>query len=118
MSRVTDHIERYHFVVVCPHAAAVFLLGAFNGWSTTATPMKKTEDDVWQLDVQMKGGQTDFSYFVIDERWQTGRAPFGNTFMLPGSWAHVYRTAVPPEGDPTANAAATPSGSRLARVVH
>jgi 1,4-alpha-glucan branching enzyme len=103
--------ERYHFVVVCPNAAAVFLMGAFNGWSTTATPLRKTEPDVWQLDVEMPGGETDFSYFVIDERWQTGRAPFGNTFMLPGTWAKVFRTPGDPSPAAPSNRRPAPTGS-------
>ena len=86
-------METYHFVVVCPEAAAVFLLGEFNDWSTTATPMSMTEADVWQIDVELPAGQTRFSYFVIDQRWCTGRAPFGNTYLLPGTWANVFRTA-------------------------
>jgi len=89
-----DRRETYHFVVVCTHAAGVFLLGEFNGWSTTATPMRQTETDVWQIDIEMAAGQNDFTYFVIDDRYRTGRAPFGNTFMLPGSWATVMRTKV------------------------
>src|SRR4051794_23403142 len=84
--------ETYHFVVVCPNAEGVFLLGEFNRWSTTATPLRKTESDVWQIDIEMPAGQSGFSYFVIDERYRTGRAPFGNTFLLPGTWAKVLRT--------------------------
>jgi 1,4-alpha-glucan branching enzyme len=99
------HAEIYHFVVVCPHASAVFLLGEFNGWSTTATPMHNTEEDVWQIDVEMAAGQDDFSYFVIDDRWQTGQAPFGNTFMLPGTWARLVRT---PAATPEPRHVATP----------
>ena len=49
--------EPYHFVVVCPNAAGVFLLGEFNGWSTTATPTRRTEQDVWQIDLDLPGGQ-------------------------------------------------------------
>ena len=88
-----DRFEIYHFLVVCPNASGVFLLGDFNGWSTSATPMTKTEADIWQIDLRMAAGQTRFSYFVVDERWRTGRAPFGNTFTLPGTWAKMFRTA-------------------------
>jgi 1,4-alpha-glucan branching enzyme len=90
-----SRVETFHFVVVCPHATAIYLLGDFNNWSTTATPLQPTERDVWQLDLLLPGGHHDFSYFVIDDRWRTGRAPFGNTFMLPGTWATVVRNAAP-----------------------
>jgi 1,4-alpha-glucan branching enzyme len=96
--------EVYHFCVVCPDAQQVYLVGAFNGWSTTATPMVRTEESVWQLSLKLiegggagapaaRLGQRDrrFSYFVIDKQYMTGRAAFGNTYLLPGSWATVVR---------------------------
>ena len=86
-----------HFCVVCPDAQEVFLLGAFNDWSTTATPMQCTEEHVWQLSVRFATGMSDgpFAYFVIDKNYRTGRAPFGPTYLLPGSWATVVRGALP-----------------------
>ena len=93
-----DRRETYHFVVVCPNAEAVFLLGDFNGWSTSATPMRNTERDVWQIDIEMPAAERRFSYFVIDSRYRTGRAPFGSTFLLPGTWAKVVRSAAPLSG--------------------
>jgi 1,4-alpha-glucan branching enzyme len=32
-----------------PHAAAVFVVGPFNNWSTTATPMESLGDGNWEL---------------------------------------------------------------------
>src|SRR5215208_8448125 len=48
--------ELYHFCVVCPDAQQVYLVGAFNGWSTTATPMVRTEESVWQLSLKLIEG--------------------------------------------------------------
>jgi 1,4-alpha-glucan branching enzyme len=87
--------ETLHFCVVCSHAEQVYLLGAFNNWSTTATPMKKTEDHVWQVSMRFGDApapREDFAYFVVDREYRTGRAPFGPTFLLPGTWATVVRT--------------------------
>jgi 1,4-alpha-glucan branching enzyme len=91
-----DGLTTFHFCVICPTAQQVYLLGPFNHWSTTATPMVRTEESVWQLSIrlgeeQQPQGEHPFSYFVIDRGWMTGRAPFGNTYMLPGSWATVLR---------------------------
>lgn len=71
-------------------------MGHFNRWSTTATPMVKTEQNVWRLSLQLcdespPAEKQPFSYFVIDRAWMTGRAAFGNTYLLPGSWAAVVR---------------------------
>ena len=106
----TKASDVYHFRVVCPHAGEVYLLGAFNGWSTTATPMSRAGENVWQLSLELpdeppnrdrrrpNSGATEsdpagrFSYFVIDKRRGTGRAPFGGTYLLPGTWAAVVET--------------------------
>jgi hypothetical protein len=103
----------YHFSVVCPNADEVYLLGAFNRWSTTATPMSRAGGNVWQLSLELpdelperhnRTGRTEgrtgaanpfaagrFGYFVIDKRWKTGSAPLGNTYLLPDARASVVR---------------------------
>lgn len=90
----------YHFCVVCPNAQEVYVVGEFNGWSTTATPMRRTEENVWQLSLRLSGAaprrERRFSYFVIDRHLISGRAPFGSTYLLPGIWAAVVRTAAAP----------------------
>lgn len=86
--------ETYNFIVVCAHAQQVSLMGDFNNWSTTATPMETTEANVWQLAVQLPVGDHQFSYFVIDQHFGTGRARFGSTYLLPGTWARVIRDSV------------------------
>src|SRR5215213_7300100 len=92
----------YHFSVVCPDAEQIYLLGAFNDWSTTATPMSRAGRGVWQLSLELPDeppanerrprpagvayGRPDagrFSYFVIDKRWKTRSAPLGITYLLP-----------------------------------
>ena len=90
-------------------ARQVQLCGEFNGWSTTATPMSRAGENVWQLSLELpdeppnrdrrrpNSGATEsdpagrFSYFVIDKRWNTGAAPLGNTYLLPGALASVVR---------------------------
>ena len=98
---MTGPSETLHFCVVCPSAEQVFLMGPFNNWSTTATPMQNTESHVWQLSMNFTGpGATpdrsgkpeEFAYFVVDRDYHTGRSAFGPTYLLPGSWATVVRT--------------------------
>ena len=89
----------FNFVVVAREAQQVFVLGDFNNWSTSATPMRETEQHVWQLSLRLPNEPTTeapehrFSYFVIDQRSGTGRAPFGSMYLLPGTWAAVVRTS-------------------------
>ena len=100
----TDHLpaETHQFLVICPNAGQVFLLGDFNNWSTTATPMCETEKHTWELSVEMPRGDHRFGYFVIDREFGTGRASFGSTYLLPGTWAvAVKRRSVDTDTRPT-----------------
>jgi len=101
-NELTASNERYEFRVVCPDAQEVYLLGDFNGWSTTATPMVRTREHVWQVSLELPSDQpatgrgawaqgARFGYFVIDKQWMTGSAALGNTYLLPGTWADVAR---------------------------
>jgi 1,4-alpha-glucan branching enzyme len=55
-----------------PFAQAVYLLGEFNRWSTTATPMFYVGRGVWEASLTVKTGVKQLAYFV----WQDGH-PFG-----------------------------------------
>ena len=50
-------------------AQQVFLVGPFNNWSTTATPMHRLSDDRWEASVNLVSGCYAYCYFVIDESW-------------------------------------------------
>jgi len=53
--------DSYCFRVWAPHAAAVSLVGDFNAWDPTASPMTKNEKDgVWSCEY---GGITEFSAY-------------------------------------------------------
>jgi 1,4-alpha-glucan branching enzyme len=85
-------VEVYNFVVVCREAQKVFVVGDFNRWSASATPMQETERDVWQLSLDLPRGNHHFSYFIIDSRFRTRQAPFADAYLLPGTWATVVRS--------------------------
>jgi 1,4-alpha-glucan branching enzyme len=95
-------LRTYHFCVVCPTAEQVFLIGDFNDRGPAATPMEHTEENVWQLSMQIresearaaKGGHPPrFSYRVMGQMGLSGRAPFGTNYCLPGTWSALVRTA-------------------------
>lgn len=52
-------------------AQQVFLIGTFNNWSTTATPMERAGEDVWEAAVALPPGNHEYCYFVIDQAWFT-----------------------------------------------
>ena len=49
-----------------PRAVHVSLLGEFNRWSTTATPMRRREDGTWEASVELPPGRYGYCYFVVD----------------------------------------------------
>jgi 1,4-alpha-glucan branching enzyme len=73
-----------NFELLCPDAQQVFLVGDFNGWSTTATPMQPAADGHWHLTHALAPGHYRFSYFVIEKSWRDGRDA-ASTYLLPGS---------------------------------
>ncbi|MDB5291145.1 MAG: glycoside hydrolase family 13 domain protein [Phycisphaerales bacterium] len=73
-------------------AQQVFLVGPFNNWSTTATPMHRMADDRWEASVHLQPGCYAYCYFVIDEAWfgETQGPPHSPTAVLnSGSVIHV-----------------------------
>jgi hypothetical protein len=64
---VTDTVVR--FVLVAPTAANVSLVGDFNGWDSTKTPMARAAaNGVWSVTLPMAAGRHVYS-FVVDGSW-------------------------------------------------
>ena len=51
-----------------PDAQAVFVAGDFNDWSTTSTPMNRTDEGVWAVKLKLEPGRYEFK-FLIDGHW-------------------------------------------------
>lgn len=47
---------------------AVMLAGSFNGWSQTATPMKKSSSTLWKRTITLPEGTHQYK-FVVDGKW-------------------------------------------------
>ena len=53
-----------------PTAAHVTLVGDFNGWNTTATPLGRTPSGtVWTVDVRVPPGRYDYAFVVDGHQW-------------------------------------------------
>ena len=83
----------YHFCVVLPRAREVYVIGDFNNWSTTATPMAQTAPATWQLALLLRAGESpgNFGYFVI-AGGENAHADF-STSVFPARWAAVEERA-------------------------
>lgn len=57
-------------------ADSVFLVGEFNSWSETATPMSRRPDGSWAATVELKAGSR-YQYRFLDDkgRWHDDPSP-------------------------------------------
>jgi hypothetical protein len=71
---VSDSGRTKTFVLVDPAAKQVVLVGGFNGWDKTATPMVKAEGGgVWKVSVPLTAGRHEYSFVVnpgTNEEWR------------------------------------------------
>jgi 1,4-alpha-glucan branching enzyme len=56
------------FALVRPGASRVSVCGDFNGWATSATPLKRHEDGHWETTVALAPGQYQYK-FMVDGEW-------------------------------------------------
>lgn len=65
-----DAAEVVQFVLVAPGAAQVTLVGDFNDWDTTATPMRTVPGNgVWTVTVPLDAGRYRYSFVVDGTTW-------------------------------------------------
>lgn len=59
-------------------ANKVCLVGDFNDWDATATPMKQLKDGSFSAQLSLPVGETyRFRYFIDDQRWENDWEPDG-----------------------------------------
>jgi hypothetical protein len=77
------------FVIVAPTAGSVSLVGDFNDWSATATPMQRVEGNgVWSITVPLNPGRYRYAFLVDGSTWlgdPTAPPALDDEFGRPGS---------------------------------
>jgi hypothetical protein len=53
------------FVFVAPNASTVTIVGDFNAWRPTATPMRRSPNGLWSIDLDLPSGRHTYG-FVVD----------------------------------------------------
>jgi 1,4-alpha-glucan branching enzyme len=70
--RVTG-VQNVHFILVNDQADQVYLVGDFNGWSKTQTPLvKAANNNSWTVSVPLTHGRHEYAFVVKDgagEHW-------------------------------------------------
>lgn len=75
------------FVFVAPGAASVSVVGDFNQWNPTASPLHRLSDGTWIADVPLAQGQYAYAFVVdgkieIDPSAPRARSDFGENSIL------------------------------------
>jgi hypothetical protein len=68
---VTDTDGLVPFVLKAPHAARVTVVGDFNDWDPTATPLHRAGDNAWWAVVRLPAGRYHYAFVVDGSRWVT-----------------------------------------------
>lgn len=59
------------FTISAPGAKAVYLVGSFNGWVKSATPMASVGGTLWSVVMPLKKGEYPFMYVIDEGQWVT-----------------------------------------------
>lgn len=88
-ARLASETSAIQFVVLAPRAASVSLVGDFNDWNETATPMTRAEGNgLWSVTVPLTPGRYRYAFLLDGTRWQPDpEAPraLGDDFGRPNS---------------------------------
>lgn len=68
-SRRTPAPDRFQFLLVAPGVTSVALVGDFNDWDSTRTPMRAAQRDVWTAVVPLAPGRYRYAFLVNGSRW-------------------------------------------------
>jgi 1,4-alpha-glucan branching enzyme len=64
--------EPTQFVLVAPEAASVAVVGDFNDWSFSATPLaRQAGDGMWWVTLPLRPGRYRYAFVVDGTRWRS-----------------------------------------------
>lgn len=62
-------VQNVHFILVDGSAQQVYLVGDFNGWSKTQTPLvRAVNGSAWTVAVPLQQGRHEYAFIVSDEK--------------------------------------------------
>lgn len=74
-----DTVQLVRFVFADSSARTVSLVGDFNGWSRTETPLRATaRAGVWAVSIPLTPGRHEYAFIVNGERWVADPLSPGN----------------------------------------
>lgn len=74
-----------------PTARKVAVVGDFNGWDNSRTPLRKGKDSIWTRDLKLKSGRYEYKFYV-DGNWvpdPKNNSKVGNSFGTENSLLQI-----------------------------
>lgn len=94
-SSIPDHVQVTFELPACIWADRIFLVGDFNAWNESATPMHQDRDGVWRAAIDLPyGSRCEFRY-LIDGQWKTDYHADGFTANAYGSDNSIVEATLP-----------------------
>lgn len=94
-SSLPDHVCIIFELPACIWADHITLVGDFNQWNETATPMTQDHEGVWRVQIDLPyGSHCEFRY-LIDGEWKTDYHADGFVSNRFGSDNSVVRAELP-----------------------
>jgi hypothetical protein len=95
LSPLPGHVRVVFELPACLWADRIFLVGDFNQWNQSATPMQQDRDGIWRATIDLRSGtQAEFRY-LIDGQWRTDYHADGHTYNSFGSENSIVRAELP-----------------------
>jgi hypothetical protein len=71
VSAAAEGQQATQFVLIAPEAASVSVVGDFNDWSLSATPLvRQAKDGVWWVTVPLQPGRYRYAFLVNGQDWR------------------------------------------------
>ena len=97
LSPQPNHVRMIFELPACVWADRIFLIGDFNQWCATTTPMRQDREGVWRATVDLPcGSRCEFRY-LIDGQWKTDYHADGFTTNVYGTDNSVVEATLPNE---------------------
>ena len=95
---VDGQSQLVEFVLVAPRAARVSLVGEFNGWDASATPMRHSQrgDGTWSVSVPLGAGRHVYAFVIDNSTW----VPDPQAPLAPEQWYGERNSVVVVSGGP------------------
>ena len=70
MAKIAKTSDTKAVQIAChaPDAQSIYVAGTFNDWSTTATPLMKSDDGEWNAELQLFPGRYEYK-LLVDGMW-------------------------------------------------